>query len=337
MRAAYLTGPEQVELGEFALVEPGPGAVQVSVRSCGICGSNLHGWRHPELGITKGDGPEPGAAGHEIAGTLEDGSLVVVEPNLTGACGECAACESGTAWFCRSRSTVPSWGFADAMVVPEAAVFPVPAGVEAATATLTEPLACAVHAFRWSFTGRTRGLEGLTVVVLGSGVAGLLTQVTARELGATTVLASARYPHQAAMASALGADEVVVADDAVDRFRRAGAHIVVEAVGGTAPTFDDALKIIAPGGEVVALGLFDLPQSIDVRRSIFREQRLFFPVTYGRLDGVHDYEVALDILGRRHADLDDLITHRFRLDDVAEAFRSAADKGRGGLRTVVEP
>ncbi|HSG79240.1 MAG TPA: zinc-binding dehydrogenase [Acidimicrobiia bacterium] len=337
MRAAYLTGPEQIDLGEFALPEPGPGRIRIAVESCGICGSNLHGWRHPELGITKGDGPEPGAAGHEIAGTLEDGTLVVVEPNLTGACGACAACESGTAWFCRNRTTVPSWGFADAMVVPEAAVFAVPAGVAPATATLTEPLACAVHAFRWSFTGRTRGLEGLTVAVLGSGVAGLLTQVTAREMGAATVLASARYPHQAVMSAALGADEVVDSGEAADRFRRAGPDVVVEAVGGTAPTFGEALRIVAPAGEVIGLGLFDIAQSLDVRRSIFREQRLFFPVTYGLLDGVHDYDVALAILGRRRDDLDDLITHRFPLDEVAEAFRSAADKTRGGLRTVVGP
>jgi threonine dehydrogenase-like Zn-dependent dehydrogenase len=335
MRAAFLTAPETLEVGEIALRDPAPGEVRIGVEACGICGSNLHGWRHPDLGITKSDGPEPGAAGHEVAGTLDDGTLVVVEPNLTSACGSCAACEAGTAWFCRDRSIVPSWGFADAMVLREDAVFTVPTGVAAATATLTEPLACAVHALRWSHTGTTRGLDGLSVAVLGSGVAGLLTQVTAREMGAATVLASARYRHQAAMAAALGADEVVDAADAVDRFRGARPDIVVEAVGGTAPTFGDALKIVAPGGEVIGLGLFDVPQAIDVRRSIFREQRLFFPVTYGRIDGVHDFEIALEILARR--DLDGLITHRFPIEAVAEAFRFAADKSGGGLRTVVEP
>ena len=339
MRAAFLTGAERIDVGEWRPADPGPGEVRITVEACGICGSNLHAWRHPSRAITSNDGAEPGAAGHEVAGRLDDGTLVVVEPNLTGACGDCSACTAGTAWFCRSKTHLGSWGFADEMVVPAASVFRVPAGIEPATATLTEPLACAVHALRWSYSGTVGSLEGATVAVLGSGVAGLLVQVAARALGAGAVIASAAYPHQAAMATRLGADEVVDArsDDAVDVLRNARPTIVVEAVGGNAPTFGDAMRIVATSGEVVVLGLFDEPQTFDARRAVFRETRMFFPVTYGTRDAEHDYDVALRILKRRNADVAPLITHRFDLDDVAAAFGAAADKTTGGLRVVVEP
>lgn len=346
VRAAFLSGPERVDLGGVDLAAPEPGATVIDVAACGVCASNLQSWRHPELVIDR-SGTTAGAVGHEIAGHVaiadtdclaREGSLVCVEPNLATACGSCAACEAGTAWFCRTRRPLPVWGFTERMVVPAKALFAVPGNVPASVATLTEPLACGVHAVRGSWTAMRGGgrLEGVAVAVVGAGVAGLLAVAAARHLGAQRIVVMARYPQQAEQARALGADEVVTSDDA-NGLRAARPQLVIEAVGGSADTLRVAAESAAPTGEVAVLGLFDEPQAIEVRKAVFRELRMFFPVTYGISDGVHDFTVALEILGAAPERFAGLISHTFGLFDIGAAFAAAADKRSGALRVVVAP
>jgi threonine dehydrogenase-like Zn-dependent dehydrogenase len=351
MRAAFVTGPEQLEVRPTTPPPLSEGLVRLAVSACGICGSNLHAWRHPDLAISKDPAPEPGAAGHEIAAVVEDvapgvtawepGDRVVVEPNLTGACHQCDACRSGRFWFCRNRSLTPIWGFSEQMVVPANCLFPIPAGVSDDVATLVEPLACAVHAVRQSASAQRKGgrIDGVGVVVLGAGVAGLLAAAAAQHLGAGHVAVLARYDHQATAAERLGADLVVRADDPahIDALRTLRPEFVIEAVGGSADTLGTALRIVAPAGEIAVLGLFDEPQEFDARRAVFRETRIFFPVTYGETSGIHDFEVALEIAAGRTEVLAQLASHHFDLDSIDIAFRTAADKQTGALRVVVAP
>lgn len=323
MRAARLSGPRRLEMVDVELPAPGPGEVILKVEACGVCGSNLHEWRSPERSIDPAGAGAPGAVGHEIAGRV-DGDLVVVEPNLATACGACPACTDGVAWFCRTRRRLPSWGFAERMVVPARATFRVPPGIHPETATLAEPLACGVHALRFSRPAARVG-------VVGAGVTGLLTAAAARHLGAEAVAVVARHPHQAAAAQALGA-EVVDAGE----LRRFRPGLVIEAVGGSADTLRLAMDAVAPRGEVAVLGLFDDQQRIDARRATYRELRLWFPVTYAELDDVHDLAVALDLLARPDP-WESLVTDRFPLTRTADAFQAAADKRDGVLRVVVQP
>jgi threonine dehydrogenase-like Zn-dependent dehydrogenase len=148
MKAAYLRGPRRLEIEDVELPEVA-GQVAVKVLACGICGSDLHGWAHPELAVgIKGD-PAPGFTGHEIAvavpGSAGNTTLAAIEPNRLTACGTCEACRGRSAWFCRNRSGHEAFGYAEAMVVPEWALFPLPEGTDPLLATLVEPLACAVH------------------------------------------------------------------------------------------------------------------------------------------------------------------------------------------------
>lgn len=333
MRAARLAGPQRLELVEVALPAPGPDEVVLEVEACGVCGSNLHEWRHPELSIDPAGAGAPGAVGHEIAASV-DGDLVVVEPNLATACGNCGACADGAAWFCRTRRRLPAWGFAERMVVPSRAIFRVSAGLGPAVASLVEPLACGVHAVRHSWSAARSGgrIDGLRVGVVGAGVTGLLAAAAARHLGAAAVAVVARHPHQAAAAAALGA-EVLDAE----QLRRFRPSLVIEAVGGSADTLPLAIGAAASRGEVAVLGLFDEAQRVDARRAVYRELRLWFPATYAELDGVHDYAVALDLLARPDLPWESLVTHRYPLSEVAEAFTTAAAKREGVLRVVVVP
>lgn len=349
MRAATITGPRRAAVSAFELPPPGPGQVQIRVQACGICGSNLHSWAHPELAIQRDGDARPGAAGHEIAGEITAvgndvtgasiGQQVCVEPNLATGCGTCSACTEGRAWFCRNQEDVASWGFAESMTLPARAVLSPRVRTDPATLTLAEPLAFAFHALRSSWTAACPGLSGAHVAVVGAGVAGLLAVAAARDLGAGHVTVLARHAQQAVAARALGADDVLegtpAADDAAVRGIR--ADIVLEAVGGRTDTFATSLSAVARGGEVVVMGLFDERQSFDARKAVFRELRMFFPVTYGTLDGITDFSLALDLLVREQRTLAELITHRRGLDRIDEAFALAADKASGALRVVVTP
>lgn len=349
MRAITITGPRTTELSEFELPAPGPGQVQITVTACGVCGSNLHAWAHPELTIQRDGLAHPGAAGHEIAGvvaqvgpgvtTVSVGQQVCVEPNLATGCGVCAACARGRAWFCREQADVAVWGFAESMIVPARAALVPPSPIDATALTLAEPLAVAFHALRASWTAVGPGLAGAHVAIVGAGVAGLMGVAAARDLGAGRISVVARHPQQAAAAAALGADDVIEgtvhADDAAVRGLRAA--VVLEAVGGRTDSLATSIAAAGRAAEVVVMGLFDEPQSFDARRAVFRELRMFFPVTYGTQDGVTDFSLALDLLARDQATLAPLVTHTRTLDQVDEAYALAADKASGALRVVVTP
>lgn len=349
MRAVTITSPRQTAVGTFELPSPGPAEVEIAVQACGICGSNLHAWTHPELAIQRDGNSHPGAAGHEIAGEVtrvgtdvtdfQPGQQVCVEPNLATACGRCDACVQGRAWFCRNQKDIACWGFADSMIVPARSLLTPPRRITPELLTLAEPLAFALHALRNSATAARHGIAGRHVAVVGSGVAGLLVAAAARDLGAGRITVLARYPHQAAAATAVGADQVIqgTVNAAHESVRNLCADVVVEAVGGRAGTFATSLSAVARGGEVVVLGLFDGPQTFDARKAVFREIRMFFPVTYGTLEGISDFELALELLVRDQETLARLVTHRVPLHKVDEAFALAADKGRGALRVVVTP
>ena len=141
MRGALCRGLETVVVEEMPRPTPGLDDVVVAVRSCGICGSDLH-WYHGEMMVPQG------CPGHEIAGevadvgtavtTLRAGDRVALEG--IASCGTCRWCQAGTYNYCRGIGivgiTIPG-GFADFIRLPARHCFPVPAGVDFATAALS--------------------------------------------------------------------------------------------------------------------------------------------------------------------------------------------------------
>jgi threonine dehydrogenase-like Zn-dependent dehydrogenase len=144
--------------------------------------------------------------------------------------------------------------------------------------------------------------------------------------------------HQAKAATS-GADVVLssAADDLVKTLRGVRPEIVVEAVGGQAPTLNQAIDTVAWRGEVAVLGSFTGPQTIDAGRMVNRETRLMFAIAYSRRDGIDDYDIAIEMLASGQFPLDSLVTHQFPLESIDEAFRVASDKHSGAIRVVVGP
>jgi 2-desacetyl-2-hydroxyethyl bacteriochlorophyllide A dehydrogenase len=339
MRAAFAKGPGSVVVEDAGEPRPGAGDVVVRVRACGICGSDLH-WYHDQMMI-----PQV-CPGHEIAGEvamagagvdgLREGDRVSVEG--IASCGACRYCLAGDYHYCRSLGvvgmTIPG-GFAEYLKIPARHCFPV-GEMDFATAALSEPLGVAVHGVRIA------GLHvGQRVLVLGAGTIGLMAVVAARAGGAGEVLVTARRPQQKAAALALGADRVI--DDADDGalIEAAGespVDLVVESVGGSASTLDSAVTACRPGGTICLLGVYTTSVPFPALFTVAKELTIKGSFVYNRAGSRADFEVVTDLLRRQGARIaQTMITHRFPLAEIAQAFKTAADKTSGSIKVTVTP
>lgn len=293
--------------------DPDAPGIRVAVRSSGICGSDLHmlAW-----------GPMPQVLGHEVGGRLDDGTPVAVWPSRP--CGHCDRCRAGEVAQCRTGmasvyGVSSDGGMADAMVVDERNVIPLPPGVDPADAALVEPLACSVHALR-----RARVTSSDRVAVVGAGAIGLGAAAVARWLGCPVDVA-ARHPAQrdAALAFGAGADPE-------------GEYDVVVDAAGTTSALETAVGLLRPGGTIVVVAThwepIQLPQFFTSK-----EPTVVTAVTHGDTEQGHDMVAAAQVL----ADIPEvpgaIITHRLPLDRAADAFRIAADRAAGAIKVVLEP
>ena len=312
------------------------------ITACGICGSDLH-LLHAGLMV-------PGIVpGHEFTGVVDAlgtgvtgtslGDLVAVEPFRT--CGTCPECRSGNVCICRSARLLgvhDPGGLAGYAVAPAERLFPVPAGLAPEIAALAEPLAVVVHALE-------RGAleEGQRVLVLGAGSIGLLTVLAARALGAGEVLISARYPHQAELAEALGADRILTEEEgepaALDALgRRERIDLVVETVGGQAETLNAAAAAARPGGTISVVGVFLGRVGLDGLPLLLKELTLTWSYCYHHESGDRaDFRRALDLLDRERNAVSALVTRTLPLEEVSAAFALAADKKAGTVKVSLIP
>jgi threonine dehydrogenase-like Zn-dependent dehydrogenase len=284
----------------------------VKVASAGICGSDLHllDWNIPVV------------LGHEMAGTLPDGTPVAVEP--VDPCWSCEACTSGAYNLCgRGPSMVlgvgRDGGLAEACLVPSRSLTPLPSGIDLADACLIEPLAVAVHAVR---KGCVSGAQ--RVAVVGGGSLGQLAVVAAQACGADVSI-EARHEAQIEVARQLGAGAV-----------GEGFDVVIEAAG-TASALARAVELCRPGGTVVAVGTYwDTPTmpALDMGN---REITLVPSSMYGRSGPSRDFDAAAALLAARPDVPGLVITHRFPLDAAADAFAAARDRAGGAIKVVIEP
>jgi len=341
MRAAFCTSPGTFELRDLPRPELRPGQVLVRVRSCGICGSDLDWFAGPF--------PPPAVCpGHEIAGEVAEvngevgevgiGDRVAVEPLVV--CGRCPACQAGDYQICKGIEFLGvsrDGGFAEYVAVPRERVYPIPPELDFAVGGLAEPAAVCVHGVRLGGVA-----SGDRVLVLGAGTIGLLSVMAAGTAGAVEVAITARHPHQAEMARRIGATRVFPTNPEGDRaraefLRESPPDVVLETVGGGGETLNDAIQSVRPGGTVVLLGIFPSRPPCDALSLVVKEVRLVGSLTYGRCDGRTDFEFALQMMASTAPVLRNLVTHRFTLEGIREAFETASDKKRGAIKVAVTP
>ncbi len=343
---------------------PGEGWHRVHTRLAGICGSDLslvegHASTYFEDFVSF-----PFVPGHEVVGHLDDGTRVVLEPVLGHAARGVAppfdgaapgdgddyahlavTTESGhlepgiqTGFCCSTGGGWAPWFWAH-----ESQLHPIDDDLPDERAVLIEPIAGGLHAALLAWP-TIRNISNPIVAVLGAGTMGLAAVAgLKRYLPDAHVVVGARYPHQMAFATAIGADTVVQAaklDRAVRRTAgchiiggtlSSGAHVTIDAVGSSA-SITDALRITRPRGRVVLLGM-PADVQLDLTGLWHRETELKGAYTYGTEtmpDGstARTFDLAIDTAN--HYEAERLLSATYRLDDHVDAIAHAAAAGRRG-------
>lgn len=175
------------------------------------------------------------------------------------------------------------------------------------------------------------------MLVLGAGTIGLLSVLAARAAGASEVAITARHPHQRAAATTFGATVFTSADEAQEGLGESWADVVLETVGGRAPTLVEAVRLARPGACIGMLGIFDGNAELPGLDFSTKELDLVGSNCYARAGARSDFDVAVALLAA-HADaVRAIVTHRFPLADVNEAFRTAADKAQRSIKVTIDP
>ncbi|HEX8958705.1 MAG TPA: zinc-binding dehydrogenase [Solirubrobacterales bacterium] len=349
MRAVFVLGDEQVVVREIPDPKPGPRQVTVRVKTAGICGSDLlswHGGPRQDLADAGGDALVPG---HEASGVVElvgdgvtglrPGDRVVVWAHCAGDCARCAHTRATEQWFCReggdTRRRPNQGGDAEILLAQDWQCLRLPSALDFDAGSV---LACD-GGTAYQCLRRLDVTESQTVAILGGGPLGLATLMFARAMGARTIVAES-IPDRLELARSLGADAVIDAarEDAPAAIRELsggrGADAVFECSGSDASQ-RDAIEAVRPGGGVGYAGYVSRggrPEgAIDPAAFIWKQATLV---------GCSAYppslfpEVARFAVERRLR-LEDLVTHRFRLDDAAEAFRLAGSRRSG--KVLLDP
>lgn len=340
MRVAMYYRNNDVRLEEMPVPEIGDEEVLVRVEACGICGSDVMEWYR----IHKA----PLVLGHEIAGIVvkrgkkvrkvKAGDRVVVAHHVP--CGKCHYCKRGEFTVCDTlRSTnVEPGGFAEYIRVPAINVkyglFKFSSKLSFEEASFTEPLACVLRAQR-----KCNIQKGDTVLVLGSGIAGLIHIKLAKYYGAGLIIATDINEFRLNSAKRAGAELVFRADEyspeEIAKFNNNMLADVVIICAGSHSAFEQGIKSVERGGTVLFFAPLAENDSFTLSLSkIFFKNDITFTSSYA--GSPDDYAEALKLISSHKVKVNDLITHRFGLGEAQKGFQLVAE-AKESIKVIIEP
>lgn len=340
MKTAVYYGPRDVRLEEKEVPKIGDKELLVRVHACGVCGTDVKTVMrgHPLI-------KSPTVLGHEIAGEIVKigknvtdhriGERVVVAPYVPD--GTCYYCLHGRYTLCTGlydQSPAPG-GFAEFVKVPPNIVkkgtLEISNTVSYEEAALTEPLACCLHGIE-----ECRVSVGDCIAIVGDGPIGLMHLQLAKVKGATKIILSGQLNERLRLAEELGANVTVneTEEDPVrkvmDETNDLGADAVIVAVGSVAAA-EQGLKLVRKGGIVNLFGGFPGQSELKLDPNLIHYSEVTVTGTFGFSHIT--FARALQLISTRSVEMNKLITHRFKLDEVPTAIDVLAD--RKGLKAVV--
>jgi threonine dehydrogenase-like Zn-dependent dehydrogenase len=225
-------------------------------------------------------------------------------------------------------------GFAEYTLTTEEKAYKLPDNVSTEDAALLDGVAVGVHAVHLSGVGMKDD-----TAVFGAGTIGLSLAALLKDVARTTYLV-AKHPHQKKIGESLGVTGVIdakgdTAKELVELTGGLGLDYAFEAVGGGGDTIQQALASVGACGTAVALGHFQSPVEIDSFRMVAREKTLMGVHAYALWKSDTEFSIALDAMASGSFDLNPLITHRYPLDKIDDAFRFATGEGRGKVIKVM--
>ena len=333
-------------LREVAIPVCGPSDVLIRVHAAGVCGTDLHIWEWDHWASNRLKPPV--VIGHEFAGRIEKlgpeaeaegllqvGDLVTAEGHIV--CGHCLPCRTGTAHLCiRTRiiGVDRDGAFADYIAMPASNVMKLD-GIPLEIGAIMDPIGNAVHTVL-----EGNDVAGSTVFVLGCGPIGCFACGVAKAAGASLVIASDLNDMRLDLARKMGADLTLNAgrDDVLARIRDVtsgdGVDLVCEMSGHPAG-HAQAFAAARVGGRVNLLGTPSQPTEVDFARDVIFRGLTLYGVTGRKLYTTWHQMIRF----LRHCQLDPkpVITHRFQLEEIAEAIRVIKEGKAGKVILEVAP
>ncbi len=339
MRVAMYYNNRDVRLEELPIPKIAPGELLVKVLASGICGSDVMDWYR----IKKA----PLVLGHEIAGEIVEvgkgvdrykvGDRVFVSHHIP--CNTCRYCLNGYHTACETLHTTnyDPGGFAEYIRVPplnvDRGVFPLPDEVSFEQGAFVEPLACVIRGQR-----EARLRPGQSVLILGSGISGLLHLLLARALGAGRVVTTDINEYRLKVAQEFGADAVIHAqEDVPGRLRQINddrpADLVIICTGAS-PAFSQALQSVDRGGTVLFFAPTDPGVHLPVPVNEFWRNGIKLLPSYG--NNPYDAVVAIELIRAGRVPVHKMITHRLCLEETGLGFQLVAEAGEC-IKVIIEP
>ena len=339
MLVAVYHNNRDIRVEDVPKPEIGSDEFLLKVMASGICGTDVVEWyRLPKA---------PRVLGHEATGIIAEtgknvtkykvGDRVFVSHHVP--CNQCCYCQNDSHTACETLHTTNYFpgGFSQYIRVPkinvENGVYKLPADMSYEEGTFIEPLACAVRGQRLADIQK-----GDTVLIIGSGMAGILHIQLAKLKGTQKIVAADINPDRLKLAEKFGADHVIDAKgDLLQQLKelndgRAADKVIV--CTGAVKAALTALECVDRGGTILYFAVPDPTTKIPIPITQFWRNETTIRTSYGAAP--RDLEEALQILAQKQVNVADMITHRLDIREIAEGFRLVAEAGKS-LKVIIEP
>ncbi len=354
MKAAIFVQPGRIVLDEKPIPDVGPLDALMRVTTTTICGTDVHILKG-EYAVARGltIGHEPVGVieklGSEVAGYREGQRVLAgaITPSGHSYASLCGCSSQDGAGTPHGFKAAGGWKFgntidgcqAEYVRVPDAManLSPIPDHLS------DEEVLMCPDIMSTGFSGAESGSVriGDTVVVFALGPIGLCAVAGARLMGATRIIGVDTVPERLAMAKRLGADEVIdfrKVDPVTEAMRLTdgrGADVAIEALG-TQATFESSLRVLRPGGTLSSLGVYssDLRIPLDAFAAGLADLRIVTTLCPG---GKERMRRLIQVLGSGRTELKALVTHRFPLDRIEDAYDLFANQRDGVLKVAITP
>lgn len=341
MKAAVWTGVDQIEIQDLPIPEIGQEEALIRVKTAGVCVTDYH--------IISGKlqiGTPPNVQGHEICGVVEKintartdlqaGMRCVVATSL--GCGHCAHCRAGNQYLCSESAEIGyqphHGGYAEYVKVPVSAIVPIPDGVSDSAGGILESVVCPTE----SLMRIGVPLNG-RVFITGAGPAALAFISLAKLMGAGKIISLVRGDYKAQRVRSFGADAVIdmtkTPDFAAEVFamtENEGADLVIEATGA-AQVICKMPDCCKKGGKIILYGIPGDEETVTfpVKKLITEEITIL-----GAVGNTKAWYPLAELIAAGKLDLDRMVTHRFTLENIDQAFDLYRNHERSLIKAIIE-
>ena len=338
MKSLKIHGPEDLRIEDYPLENLSPNQVEVSIAVGGICGTDLHYYKHGGFGQIKLK--EPMVLGHEVSGfiskigtavkNLSIGDLVSVSPSRP--CKECDFCLDGVPIHCTNMkfygSAMPFPHIQGAFrekLIAESSQCITANGLSPEEAAMAEPLAVCLHAIK-----QVDNIFGKKILIVGSGPIGTLCVLSARRAGAKEIFVTDISDSSLEYSKSVGADKVINTAKNKNQIEELqtgkGYFDVAIECSGSASGINDAITYLKPRGELVQLGLGGdilMPLVSVTTKELKLKVSFRFHSEFG---------LAVEMMRKKLINVKPLITHNIPFQKAEEGFKIALSKHENSMK-----